>query len=509
MVWDRARSNVLGPPEEFNITAGVGGSACPGAVPFSPGFTAYTTNPQAGAYTGFHLELSSPDGDQALSGLPMHLPPGIAAMLSSVTLCSNAEAAANACPPDSEVGKATAIAGLGSEPYVQEGGRVFITGPYGGAPFGLQILTPAKAGPFDLGYVSVRSKLYIDPNDASVTILSDPLPTQIKGIPLQLKRVLVSVDRPSFQFNPTNCSPMSITGTISGQEGASTGVSDPFQVGGCEKLPFSPKLTAAAAGHASKANGTSFAVTVTSAGLGQANIAKVQLQLPIQLPTRLSTIQKACVEASFDQNPASCSPESVIGTATIHTPVLRSPLSGPAYLVSHGNAAFPDVEFVLQGEGITLLLDGKTDIKAGITYSRFESAPDAPFSVFETVLPAGPHSALTSNVPASANFSLCGQKLSMPTTIIAQSGARIDTSTPIAISGCGAVKVKQGQEADAGAEAEESDQALPQALPALKEAPPSLRSAGQAALRATASRALARPPQDQLQEEGLRARARA
>ncbi len=126
-------------------------------------------------------------------------------MLSSVQLCSDAQAAASACPAGSEVGHAIAIAGLGPEPYVQEGGRVFITGPYGGAPFGLEIVTPAKAGPFDLGTVTVRSKLQIDPYDASVTIESDPLPTQLRGIPLQLKRVLVSVDRPNFEFNPTNC----------------------------------------------------------------------------------------------------------------------------------------------------------------------------------------------------------------------------------------------------------------------------------------------------------------
>src|SRR5262249_44226615 len=152
----------------------------------------------------------------------------------------------------SEVGLATAIAGLGPEPYVQTGGRVFITGPYGGAPFGLEIVTPAKAGPFDLGYVTVRSRLYIDPNNASVTIVSDPLPTQIKGTPLQLKRVLVDVDRPNFEFNPTSCNPMRIEGAITSAEGAGAPVSAPFQVGGCEHLPFHPTLSARTRGQASK-----------------------------------------------------------------------------------------------------------------------------------------------------------------------------------------------------------------------------------------------------------------
>ena len=126
----------------------------------------------------------------------------------------------------------------------------------------------------------------------------------------------------------------------------------------------------------------------------------------------------------------------MIGQATIHTPVLSSPLTGPAYLVSHGGAAFPDVEFVLQGEGITLVLDGKTQIKNQITYSKFESAPDAPFTVFETVLPAGPHSALTTNLPEKAKFNLCSTSLSMPTEIVAQNGAVLKQTTKIALQGC-------------------------------------------------------------------------
>ena len=435
--------SVQSPAEDFGVSEGIGGSACPsGVLGFSPGFQAFSTTPQAGAFTGFHLELAHQDGDQALAGLSMHLPGGVAAMLSSVELCSEAQAAADACPAGSEVGKATAIAGLGSEPIVQEGGRVFITGPYGGAPFGLEIVTPAKAGPFDLGYVTVRSKLLIDPHDASVTIVSDPLPTQIRGIPLQLKRVLVDVDRPNFQFNGTSCDPSAIAGTVSGDEGATVPVSSRYQVGGCEGLPFAPKLTASVTGKGSRVNGTTFTVKLESAGLGQANIHKVLLQLPKVLPSRLETLKKACLAATFEANPATCNPESVIGTATIHTPVLKNPLSGPAYLVSHGNAAFPDVEFVLQGEGITLVVDGQTDIKGGVTYSKFETAPDAPFTSFETVLPAGPKSVLAIYNEANKEdaYSACGTKLTMPTTLISQANKVIDTETPVTTTGCGGVK---------------------------------------------------------------------
>jgi hypothetical protein len=438
--------SVQAPGEDFQVTSGVDGAGCPsGVLPFGPGFEAKSLDTQAGAYTSFFLELSRPDGDQALSAVSMHLPSGVAALLSSVELCSEAQAAASACPAGSEIGNAVAVAGLGSEPYVQEGGRVYITGPYDGAPFGLEIVTPADAGPFDLGYVTVRSRLYVDRNDASVTIVSDPLPTQIRGIPLQLKRVLVEVNRSHFEFNPTSCNPAQINGTITGDQQTGVGVKSFFQVEGCSNLAFGPGFTASVVGEGSKADGTTFAVKVTSGGMGpngvaQAGIAKVDLQLPKQLSSRLPTLQKACLAATFEANYAACPEGSVIGNATIHTPVLKSPLSGPAYLVSHGNAGFPDVEFVLQGEGITLVLDGHTDIKNGITYSRFESAPDAPFTVFETILPAGPHGVLTPNVAESKHFSLCGEKLTAPTTIVAQDGATLQQNTPVAIAGCAQVK---------------------------------------------------------------------
>jgi hypothetical protein len=154
----------------------------------------------------------------------------------------------------------------------------------------------------------------------------------------------------------------------------------------------------------------------------------------------LTTLQKACTEAQFNANPAGCPAASDIGTARALTPILNAPLTGPAYLVSHGGAAFPDVEFVLQGEGITIVLDGKTDIKKGITYSRFETVPDAPISSFETSLPEGPHSILAANLPASANHSMCGQSLSIPTIITAQNGKEVKQSTKLAVTGCKASK---------------------------------------------------------------------
>jgi hypothetical protein len=430
-------------PEGFEITSGPEGTPCPGvSLPFAPGFQAGSTSTQAGAFTPFTLTINRPDGDQALNSITMHLPPGIAGRLSSVTPCPEPPVGQPwVCGAESLIGQSTASSGLGGDP-VTLGGQVYLTSGYDGAPFGILDATLAQAGPFNLGMVYVRSRINVNPETAAVSITTDPgphkdaFPTILKGVPVQLKQLNVTVDRPEFQFNPTNCDPMAVTGTLAASEGASVGVSYPFQVSNCATLPFKPTLTATAGGQASKANGASLDVKITSAGLGQANIHKVDLTLPKVLPSRLSTIQKACPEAVFNANPAACDEGSVIGKATVRTPVLKSPLTGPAYLVSHGGAAFPDVEFVLQGEGITLIVDGKTDIKKGITYSRFEATPDAPFTEFVTELPTGPHSALTAYVPAKADYSLCGTSLAMPTEITAQNGAVIKQTTNIARTGC-------------------------------------------------------------------------
>ena len=439
--WSGAAAEPFSEP--FVVSAGAGGGACPPSpLGFSPDFDAQSTNTQAGAFSPFEVELARPDGQQALTGVSVSLPAGVAAVLSSVAPCPEPPAGVEwSCGEDSLIGHSTAWSGLGSEPVVL-GGDVYLTSGYDGAPFGLLVRTHAAAGPFDLGYVNVRSRINVNPETAAVTVTTDPglhgdaLPTMLKGIPAQLKRLRISVDRPGFEFNPTSCDPMSVTGTLSGSEGASVPVSSRFQVGGCEDLPFHPVLTASVSGHASKADGTSFNVKIASQGLGVANVRKVELQIPAALPSRQSTLSQACLAAVFQADPASCPEGSVIGYATVHTPILKNPLTGPAYLVSYGNAKFPDVEFVLQGEGITLVLDGHTDIKSGVTYSRFESAPDEPFTSFETVLPAGPHGILTAYASEKEPYELCQAKLTMPTTITAQDGAVIEQDTPVTPEGC-------------------------------------------------------------------------
>ena len=419
---------------EVNATSRFAVAGC-SPPQFAPSFVAGTASNLAGHFTSFSTVISRSDRDGLLGSVAVQLPHGLLGSIAGVPLCPDLAADAGTCPEASTIGSVSVAVGPGSEPFVIAGGEVYLTGPYRGAPFGLSIVVPAVAGPFNLGVVVVRAAIHVDPYTAQVSVSSDPLPTILQGIPIQLRQVNLTVDRPGFLFNPTSCEQQAVRATLTSTGGTSVPASAPFQAGGCRELPFSPKFAALTQGRTTKADGASLHVKVTSS-FGQANIAKVRVDLPRQLPSRLTTLQKACPVATFDANPASCPASSIVGTATAVTPVLRTALTGPAYLISHAGAAFPDLETVLQGEGITLILDGTTDIKKGITSSTFSAVPDAPIDTFDLVLPEGPHSVLAANLPTKAKWSMCGQKLSMPTEITGQNGAVAKQTTEIAVSGC-------------------------------------------------------------------------
>jgi hypothetical protein len=468
--WSDAAASAPAPEAPFTIGAEAGGGSCAPSQPFGPSIQAGPLALQGGAFAPFTLNMFHPDADQALSGITMTLPPGLAARLATVVPCPEPQVP---CGPESLIGHGTTSSGFGGEPFTLPS-QVYLTGPYAGAPFGLSIVTDAVAGPFNLGTVVVRSTINVDPNTAAVTI-NTVLPTFVEntaglrsGVPVALKAANVTIDRPGFEFNPTNCDPMSIVATLHGAGGGVTTVPYPFRAEHCDKLPFNPTFSAETDAHTSRVEGAALRVKVTSPGFGQSDIAKTKVVLPLQLPSRLTTLQKACLAATFQANPASCPEGSNIGTAKIQTPVFKNPLQGPAILVSHGGAAFPDVEFVLQGEGITIILDGKTNIHNGITTSTFEALPDAPFTTFETILPEGPHSALAAfgslctptktitqqvRVPKRAGGHVLrshgrilfttktvtrtvATPLEMPTTITAQNGLVIQQDTKIAVRGC-------------------------------------------------------------------------
>ncbi len=427
---------------EFKITSGPNGSPCSDPLQFKPTLTAGTTSIQAGGFSPFTMTMSREDGEQNLQSIQLKMPPGMLGTLSTVKLCGEPQADQGTCGPESLIGHTIVSVGLGGNPYSVTGGEVFITGPYEGAPYGLSIVNPAKAGPFDLGKVIVRAKIEVDPTTAALTITTDPsgpyaIPHILDGIPLQIKHVNVSIDRPNFTFNPTNCSPLAITGSLGSSEGSSAALSVPFQITNCAVLAFKPKLTASTSGRTTRAGGASLTVKLGyPAGPYDANIARVKVELPKALPSRLTTLQKACAAATFEANPAECPAASVVGHATASTPVIPVPLTGPAYFVSHGGEQFPSLVIVLQGYGATVHLVGSTfiDEKTGITSSTFKTIPDVPVGTFELTLPQGQFSAL------AANRNLCKTSLAMPTEFVGQNGAEIKTSTKIAVTGCAKAK---------------------------------------------------------------------
>jgi len=266
-------------------------------------------------------------------------------------------------------------------------------------------------------------------SDGSITAVSSPWPQILDGTPLDIRAITMTIDRSGFTFNPTNCSALSMSGTVASVSGTVTGIAAPFQVGGCASLPFRPSFQEATQGSTSRRNGASLTVRVAQ-NPGEADIRSVHVELPKQLPSRLTTLQKACTEKQFASDAAGCPRGSVVGTAIAITPTLSSPLVGPAFLVSHGGSAFPDLEIVLQGEGVTVVLDGATYIKRGVTSSTFASVPDVPISGFELTLPEGPYSLL------SATGHLCSSRLLMPTAIVGWNGGAVKQRTRIAVSGC-------------------------------------------------------------------------
>ena len=453
-----------------------------------PAFAAGTASPIAGSYSPFVLKLSREDGSQRFGALNVTLPPGLIGKVAGIERCPQGdiekaqshgkegegalEQHSPSCPSGSEVGVVHVGAGSGAPYYVT--GKAYFAGPYEGAPFSLVFVTPAVAGPFDLGTVVVRAGLYIDPNTAQVTVKSDPFPTMLDGIPLDIRSVGVDVNRSEFTLNPTSCAVMAVSGEEPSTAGNTALLSDRFQAGGCATLPFKPGFSVATSAKVSRADGTSvtFKITYPASALGkEAWLSAAKFEFPKQLPARLSTIQKACPVATFNANPASCGVGSRIGSAVVRTQLLPVALEGPVYFVSNGNQKFPEAVIVLQGDGVTVDLHSETfiDEKTGVTSVTLPAIPGVPFEEATVTLPSGQYSEFTANTSLCTSKTVTVKKkvtvkskghkktvtrkvkqnvtsplaLKMPTTLTGQNGAQIAQSTPITVTGCSkAVKSK-------------------------------------------------------------------
>jgi hypothetical protein len=409
---------------------------------FAPSLLAGATNAAAGQVSGFALRVGRTDGQEYIQRLTTTLPPGLLAHVSSVAQCGEADATAGTCPASSEVGTVEVAAGAGSDPYYLKG-PIYLTGPYAGAPFGVSMVIPAAAGPFDLGTVVIRGAIAVDLAAGSMTITTNPLPISLQGIPLRAKGIDLDIDRSGFMVNPTSCAGSSIGDTVSSTGGAQATASVPFRVVGCAGLPFEPRLRATTLARASsRGNGASLDVKVTSGAGPHADLESVAIELPKALKARLGAVQGACPAATYAVNPGRCPPTSAVGSAAVDSPLLGTPLSGPVYLVYHRGTKYPNVEMVLQGSGMELQLAGSVNIAKGITRTAFTQLPDIPLTLFELSLPKGSHSML------GAIGGLCAKPLSLPFTMSGQNGAQSRGSTTIAVEGCrarGAKRSRQGR----------------------------------------------------------------
>ena len=398
--WSTPGGAAVSPSDSFETSVAAGGSGpCPKAeaeAPNKPSFSAGTIAPQAGAYSPFVLKLSREDGSQQLTGLDATLPKGLTGKLAGIPYCSEAqiavakdrekpnlggvEQASPSCPAASEVGAVTVGAGAGTTPLFV-GGHAYLAGPYKGAPLSLVIITPAVAGPFDLGAVVVRTALYVNPQTTQIHAVSDPLPTILEGIPLDLRSIAVKLGKPGFTLNPTSCDPTAITGSAMALTGQSAGLTSPFQVGGCSSLKFKPKLKISLKGGTKRNRYPALKAVLTyPKGGAYANIASAQVTLPHSAFLEQSHIGSVCTRPQLASQ--TCPKASIYGRARAVSPLLDKPLSGPVYLGVGFGHDLPDLVADLNGQ-IRVLLNGKIDTgKEDGIRNTFLTVPDAPVSKF-------------------------------------------------------------------------------------------------------------------------------
>jgi hypothetical protein len=384
-----------GPPaisiHSYAIARGVGGSPCvtsEAELPNRPSFEAGTEAPVAGAFSPFVLNLRREDGTQQFAAIDVAPPPGLLGKLAGTPYCPDSalaaaaaragrdEAANPSCPSASQVGVVDVGAGAGPSPYYVRG-RAYLAGPYRGAPLSLAIVTPAAAGPYDLGTVVVRAAVYVDPETARITTKSDPIPAILEGIPLDVRSVAVKLDKPDFTLNPTNCDPLAIEGQLVSTLGQTVPLSNRFQVGDCGRLPFAPRLKARLFGKTNRAAHPRFR-TVLTMPPGGANIARAAVTLPRSEFLDQGHIRTICTRVQFAAN--ACPPGSIYGDAVAETPLLAEPLRGPVYLRSSNNT-LPDLVVALRGQ-VDVVLVGRVDSVRGGIRTVFETVPDAPVSRF-------------------------------------------------------------------------------------------------------------------------------
>ena len=420
------------PTASVALSKAPGGGACAATMaarPFAPGFAAGPKSARAGAFSPFSIHIARVDGQQELKGVDVTLPPGATGKLAGIPYCSaaalaaaaansgTAERAASSCPAKSLVGAASIAAGTGPAPLHIDG-KVFLSGPYHGAPLSLAVVTPATAGPFDLGTVVVRVALFLDPETAQIRALSDPVPDIYGGAKLDIRSVDIDVDRPNFTLNPTSCGPLATTGVLNGGGAnpldpaafSSFAVSAPFQTTDCDALGFRPKLTTRLLGgrkSTKRAQHPKFRAVLT-AREGDANISRAAVTLPHSEFLDQNHIRTICTRVQLAAH--NCPAGAIYGYARAQTPLLDDELSGPVYLVSSDHP-LPDLLVDLHGQVDVRLHGVISSVKSKIK-NVFYPVPDVPVSKFVLTMKGGKRGLLVNsrNLCAKPSFSFLNFK---------------------------------------------------------------------------------------------------
>jgi hypothetical protein len=383
-------------PFEVACREGLGG--------FAPAFTAGSVSPVAGGFSPFTVAITKPDGDSAIDGLSVEMPKGVLAKIKGNL--------------GTQVGTVTAFAGSGEKPFPLPG-KVFLEGAYGDAPYSLRVVVPAKAGPYDLGEVVVRQKVYVDRTTAQVRVVSDPIPTIVKGVPARLQRLDVNVDKPGFMVNPTSCEDKEIKATLHSQAGQTAPINSRFQVGSCGDLAFKPSLSMGLTGRKQVTTGRhpGLRATVRQAA-GQAAISRARITLPRSLALDPDNAQALCeyVDGTKPDLESHCPKGSIVGRARASTPLLERALTGDVYFVKNvrkdpktGNAirTLPMIVVALRGEIAINLRGEASTTKNGRLVSTFANVPDAPISKFNLNIKGGKTGILAVTRTRKAKINLC------------------------------------------------------------------------------------------------------
>jgi hypothetical protein len=453
--WDNLLPDVNS-AQNFSLDSGPNGSQCPGQVrPFKPRLVAGTSNPNAGEHSNFTLKLDRDDGDQFLGDLNFTMPPGFTANLQGVSYCPEAsiahaaqnpgltEKAIPSCPASSAIGTTNVAAGPGSHPF-HAVGKIYVAGPFKGAPLSIVAITPALAGPYDYGTVVVRVAIHVDSLDAHVVAISDTVPSIIGGVPIRMRSIQVNLDRsdqsgsPNFIINPTNCDAFSIASQGIGDQGTVADFSSYFNAVNCGALPFHPRMTMTQVSGATRRSADPSLRIDLNTRAGDANIKSVVVALSNAFQIDQRHLVNICTEA--DLLATHCAGHPAIGTATTTTPLLDNPLTGPVFAVS-GSGGLPRLAFILAGQ-VTLIPrgDAKT-VKGSRLQTTVPVIPDAPIGHFSLTLFGGKAGYLANT------RSICTPSPVSGVSYVAQNGLTLKQRLPLRSPKCAKARAKARQKA--------------------------------------------------------------